>query len=284
MEKKFFDKPTTYVGEVNINVTDLDKSLAFYQHIIGLHILEQTNRKAVLTADGKTPLLTLEQPKNALPKKERTTGLFHFAILLPSRTDLANFLRHVAKEGAQLGASDHLVSEALYLNDPDGNGIEVYRDRSSNEWNWSDGQVAMSTEPLDANSLLAESDLEWTGLPEGTVMGHIHLHVANLKNTKKFYVDGLGFQVVTHYPGALFTSTGNYHHHIGLNIWNGENAVSPPENSVGLNWFSLIFPNNESREERISNLTNMGVTVKQENGTYIVKDPSENEIHLLLAD
>ena len=284
LEKEFFKKPTTYVGEVNINVTDLDKSLPFYQEIIGFSILEQTDRKAVLTADGKTPLLTLEEPENVLPKEGRTTGLFHVAILRPSRADLSSFLRHVAKAGVQLGASDHLVSEALYLNDPDGNGIEVYRDRPSNEWNWSNGQVAMSTEPLDANSLLAESDHEWEGLPKATVMGHIHLHVANLQNTETFYVDGLGFQIVTNYPGALFASTGNYHHHIGLNIWNGENAPAPAENSAGLNWYSLIFPDEKSREEKVKNLERAGASNKKETDAYIVKDPSENKIHLLLAD
>lgn len=283
MEKKFFDT-TTYVGEVNLNVTDLDKSLPFYQHVIGFNILEQTDMKTVLTADGKTPLLTLVQPSDPLPKEERTTGLFHFAILLPSRADLSSFLRHIAKAGDRLGASDHLVSEALYLNDPDGNGIEVYHDRPSSEWNWAEGQVSMSTEPLDADSLLAESDQEWAGLPEETVMGHIHLHVSNLKSTEEFYVGGLGFQVVTYYPGALFTSTGGYHHHIGLNIWNGKNVPAPAENSAGLNWYSLIFPDKESREEKVKNLEHAGISIQQENDAYIVRDPSENEIHLLLGD
>ncbi|WP_082684200.1 VOC family protein [Lentibacillus amyloliquefaciens] len=283
MENKFFEKPATYVGEVNINVTDLESSLSFYEQVIGFSVLEKTGDKAVLTADGKTPLLTLMQPKDVVPKEGRTTGLFHFAILLPSRADLSSFIKHVARAGARLGASDHLVSEALYLNDPDGNGIEVYHDRPSNEWSWSDGQVAMSTEPLDADSLVAESDKAWNGLPNGTVMGHIHLHVANLKSTKSFYIDGLGFQVVTNYPGALFTSTADYHHHIGLNIWNGENVPAPSENSVGLNWYSLVFPDEQSRGEKVKNLENQGVTVRKEHDAYIVKDPSENEIHMQLA-
>ncbi|SFE17659.1 catechol 2,3-dioxygenase [Lentibacillus persicus] len=284
MEKQFFEKPATYVGEVNINVTNLDKALSFYQEVIGFEVLEQSDQKAVLTADGRTPLLTLVQPADAMPKEGRTTGLFHFAILLPSRADLSSFIKHAARAGARLGASDHLVSEALYLNDPDGNGIEVYRDRPSNEWEWSDGQVAMSTEPLDADSLVAESDKEWNGLPAGTVMGHIHLHVANLQNTKTFYIDGLGFEVVTNYPGALFTSTADYHHHIGLNIWNGENVPAPSENSAGLNWYSLVFPDEQTREEKVKNLENQGVTVQKETNDYIVKDPSGNKIHMQLAD
>lgn len=157
MEKKFFQPPAVYVGEVSINVTNLESSLKFYQSTLGFKVLEQIGRKAILTADGKTPLLTLEQPVDVLPKEERTAGLFHFAILLPSRADLSKFLNHIVQTGTRLGASDHVVSEALYLSDPDGNGIEVYRDRLSSEWDWADGQVAMATEPLDGESLLAES-------------------------------------------------------------------------------------------------------------------------------
>lgn len=131
---KFHQKPNVYVEEVNINVKNLEYSLTFYQNIIGLQILEKTDRRAVLTTDGKAPILTLEQPEDVIPKVERTSGLYHFAILLPTRADLSVFLRHLLETGYPLGAADHYVSEALYLNDPDGNGIEVYRDRPSSEW------------------------------------------------------------------------------------------------------------------------------------------------------
>src|SRR5690606_4944413 len=133
------------------------------------------------------------QPENVQPKAGRTTGLYHFAILLPSRADLSAFLKHIIRAGVQLGASDHLVSEALYFSDPDGNGIEVYRDRPSNEWSWSNDQVKMVTDPLDGQGILMESNKEWNGLPADTVMGHIHLHVSHLDNTEDFYVNGLGF-------------------------------------------------------------------------------------------
>ncbi len=282
MEKKFFEEPVIYVGEVNINVTNLEKSLNFYQNIIGFNVLDQTDSKAVLTADGKKPLLTLEQPADVVPKEDRKTGLFHFAILLPSRADLSSFLNHIVQTGTRLGASDHYVSEALYLNDPDGNGIEVYRDRPSSEWSWSDGKVAMATEPLDGESLLAESKKEWNGLPNETVMGHIHLHVANLAETEKFYKNGLGFDIVTTYPGALFTSTGDYHHHIGLNVWNGEGAKAPSRNSSGLNWFTLVYPNEKVREETVGQLKQVGADVKQESYHYITQDPSGNTIQLIL--
>ncbi|MEC5425525.1 VOC family protein [Virgibacillus sp. C22-A2] len=284
MEKIFFEKPTTFVGEVTINVTNLDKALTFYQTIIGFKILKQTDSKAVLTADGITPLLTLIQPDDVIAKEGKTTGLFHFAILLPTRADLSAFLKHIIQTGTQLGASDHYVSEALYLSDPDGNGIEVYRDRPSSEWDWSDDQVAMATEQLDGEGLLAESNQEWNGLPSDTVMGHIHLHVADLEKTEEFYTKGLGFKVVTKYPGALFTSTGNYHHHIGLNVWNGVGAPPPKKNSAGLNWFTLIYPDEDARAKVVAQLGQLGASVVNEQDSMVVDDPSGNSIHLNVGE
>ncbi|PAV28274.1 glyoxalase [Virgibacillus profundi] len=280
MEKKFFEKPTIYVGEVNIKVTNMEKSLTFYKEIMGFDVLGQSERKAALTADGKTPLLVLEQPSGIMPKEERTTGLYHFAILLPSRADLSSFLKHMIQTRTRIGASDHYVSEALYLSDPDGNGIEVYHDRLASEWSWADGQVAMATEPLDGDGLLAESEKEWVSLPNDTVMGHIHLHVADLEKTREFYITGLGFKVVTNYPGALFTSTGDYHHHIGLNVWNGAGAKSPSKNSVGLNWFTLIFPDENTRDEAVNRLQKIGAEVKREADYVMTEDPSGNVIQL----
>jgi catechol 2,3-dioxygenase len=280
MEKKFFEQPTVFVGEVNINVTDIERSLDYYENIIGFKVLEKAAHRAVLTADGKTPLLTIEQPANVQAKEARTTGLYHFAILLPSREDLSAFLKHVIKAGVQLGASDHYVSEALYLNDPDGNGIEVYRDRPSKEWTWTSNQVVMATEPLDGEGLLSEGNLEWNDLPSETVMGHIHLHVSDLQSTEDFYVNGLGFDIATkNYPGALFASTGKYHHHIGLNVWNGVGAKAPARNSVGLNWYTLVYPSVEERQEvldRIGQLGNRALDLEN----YIVEDPSGNRIKL----
>lgn len=280
MEKKFFEKPAVYVGEVNINVTDLEKALTFYQNIIGFKVLKKTDRTAVLTANGKTPLLTLEVPADVLPKEERTTGLYHFAILLPSRSDLAAFLKHMIQVNPRIGASDHYVSEALYLSDPDGNGIEVYRDRPASEWSWTDGQVAMATEPLDAEDVLAESSKEWNGLPDNTVMGHIHLHVSDLTETEEFYINGLGFKVVTKYPGALFTSTGDYHHHIGLNVWNGIGAKAPAKNSAGLNWFTLVFPDEAGREAAVVRLQKIGAKINKGDNNVSTVDPSGNVIQL----
>jgi catechol 2,3-dioxygenase len=278
----FHQKPNIYVGEVNIKVKNLDSALTFYQSIMGFQVLEKTDRKAALTTDGKTTLVTLEQPENAISKEGRMSGLYHFAILLPSRADLSVFLRHFLGTGYPLGAADHYVSEALYINDPDGNGIEVYRDRPSKEWTWKNGLVDMATEELDGNSILAESDAEWKGLPEGTVMGHIHLHVGDLKKAEEFYTKGLGFEIVSHYPQALFLSTGRYHHHIAINTWQGVGAPASPQNSVGLNWYTLVFPDEAAREKTLHQLQQLGSPVQKETEYFVVSDPSGNQIRLLV--
>ncbi|GIO27296.1 VOC family protein [Ornithinibacillus bavariensis] len=287
MEKRFFQKPTIFVGEVNIKVLNIAKSLAFYQRVFGFAILEQSERKVVLSADGVQPLLILEQPEDIMAKVGRTTGLYHFAILLPRRADLANFLKHLIQtEGPsiRLGASDHYVSEALYFDDPDGNGIEVASDKPSMDWNWNNGHVDMATVALDASNLLAESDKDWDGIPKDTVMGHIHLHVADLEETENFYVNGLGFDIVTRYPGALFASTGGYHHHLGLNVWNGVGAPAPAANSVGLNWFTLVVPDEITKEKIIARLSEIGVSTETIGNSTVVKDPAGNQMQLRVSE
>lgn len=278
----FHQKPHTFVGELSINVMNLARSLTFYQDIIGFNILQKTERKVVLTSDSKTPLVTLVQPIEVTEKEMRTTGLYHFALLLPSRADLSRFLHHLLKKQYKFAASDHAVSEALYLSDPDGNGIEIYRDRPTSEWSWSGNDVKMVTEPLDYKSLLAESELSWGKLPSKSLIGHIHLHVKDLDEAENYYTDGLGFSLVSRYPGALFISTGKYHHHLGLNIWNGTNAPAPTENSVGLNWFSLVCADEETRKEKVKQLQQIGATVVKEKEDYLTVDPSGNHIYLTI--
>ncbi len=276
--------PNTFVAEVSIKVENIERSLAFYQEIIGFQILERNEKKAKLTANGKTTLLSIEQPENVIAKPQQTTGLYHFALLLPERSDLGRVLQHFIKLNVRIGAGDHLVSEALYLNDPDGNGIEIYSDRPSSSWNWNNNVVEMTTDPIDAQGILESGNGgAWEGLPAGTVMGHIHLQVAELQKIEEFYVKGLGFDVVARYgPQALFISTGKYHHHIGLNTWAGIGVPTPPVNSVGLNWYSLVLPNKETRNKTITNLEKIGATVHEENGIYITADPSGNRIRLLV--
>lgn len=278
----FHHEPITFVGRVHLKVQNLQRSLHFYQEVIGFKVLQQTERRADLTADGKTVLLSIEQPEGVLPLQGRTTGLYHFALLLPKRSDLAKIVEHLINMGIQLGSSDHLVSEALYLSDPDGNGIEIYRDRAPSEWNWQNGEVAMTVDPLNFVNLLAEGRQQsWKGLPAGTVMGHIHLHVSELRETEEFYTKGLGFEVVNRYGGqALFIADGKYHHHIGLNTWNGVGAPAPYPNSVGLESFTLMLANEKKRSEVVAQLRNLGASVMEDNGSFVTSDPSGNRIYL----
>ncbi|MGM8366632.1 VOC family protein [Virgibacillus sp. W0181] len=278
----FHKQPTTFVDQVNIKVQDIGRSLQFYRDVIGFEVLERSDYKAKLTTDGKNVLLSIEQPNNVVPKKRRTTGLYHFALLLPKRSDLANTVRHFVKIGLQFGSADHLVSEALYLSDPDGNGIEIYIDRDPSEWSWNNNEVDMTTDPLDFSNLLAERQQEvWGGLPADTVMGHIHLQVSELEKAEEFYIKGLGFEVVNRYgTQALFISHNNYHHHIALNTWAGIGVPTPPLNSVGLKSFSIILPDEKTRNNVVSKLKNIGATVTEDEGTFITYDPSGNCINL----
>ncbi|PIC62654.1 glyoxalase [Sporosarcina sp. P13] len=279
---KFHSKPNTFVGHVNIKVQDLDRSLTFYQEVLGFQILEQTDKTVKLTTDGKTSVLSIEQPDNVVPKQGKTTGLYHFALLLPKRSDLAEIVHHFMKIGFQYGSSDHLVSEALYLADPDGNGIEIYIDREPSEWTWINGEVAMAVDPLNFEDLLSVGKQQsWKGLPAGTVMGHIHLHVSELEKTEEFYSKGLGFEVVNRFGNqALFISTGKYHHQIALNTWAGVGAPTPPLNSVGLESFTIVLADEVARNNVIAQLKSIGASVTEENGSFITYDPSGNRIYL----
>ncbi len=280
----FHQKPSTFIELVELKVTNLEKSLHFYQEIMGFQVLEKQDNKIWLTADGNTALLSIEQPAKVTRKPEKTTGLYHFALLLPSRADLGAFLRHSIERNVRLGAGDHLVSEALYLNDPDGNGIEIYSDRPETEWNWEKGNVAMDTLPIDGPGILeAGQQTEWNGLPSETVMGHIHLQVSNIQEAQEFY-ELLGFEVVTPYPGALFMSTGKYHHHIGMNTWAGTGAEPAPKNSTGLEAFTIVYPSISDRQKAIDQLISNGISVEEENGYFLTKDPSQNRMKMVVKD
>lgn len=279
----FHQSPLTYVQAVTLQVTNLDRSLLFYQDVLGFTITEQTKHSAALSANGQDVLVQLEQPSDVQPKAARTTGLYHFALLLPNRADLARLLMHFTKLKIEVGGADHLVSEAIYLADPDGNGIEVYIDRNADEWTWHNGQVKMTVDPLQVDDIVVGvTDLEgWTGLPSDTVMGHIHLHVSEFGKIKAFYNDGLGFEVVSKLGSeALFVSTGNYHHHIGLNTWNGAGAPRPAKNSVGLQSYTIMLPSETVRDSTIAALKRVGAPVERTTDAVITEDPSGNRIHL----
>ncbi|MEQ6391150.1 VOC family protein [Bacillaceae bacterium S4-13-58] len=276
----FHLRPATFINHVTLKVQDLDRALQFYQNVIGFKVLKKTDSEAKLTANGTSTLLTLVQPDPIFPKERRRTGLYHLAILLPSRKDLANWLKHALEHQTPLqGASDHRVSEAIYLADPDGNEIEIYRDRPSEDW-LKNGEVSMDTLPLNAEELLTHVSVDgWNGLPIETVLGHIHLHVDDIPKARDFYVNLLGFDVVMSYGSqALFLSTNQYHHHIGLNTWNGVGVSAPSEHSVGMQDFTIQYPSKSSLGETIQRL---GERVETLSGVTYTTDPAGNHIKLV---
>ncbi|MFD1737299.1 VOC family protein [Bacillus salitolerans] len=279
----FHEKPNTFVNLVELKVSNLARSLDFYQTIIGLKVLQKTDSSAVLTVNGVSPLLTIIEPVDIIAKQPRTSGLYHFALLLPNRKELAKVFKHLIELNVLLGSADHLVSEALYLTDPDGNGIEMYADRPANTWSWENNLVKMASVQLDSRGILSElEDKEWDYLPDSTILGHIHLHVSNLEEAAEFYTNGLGFHIVSHYPQALFMSSGGYHHHIAINTWNGEGAASPKDNSVGLQSYRIVYPSEIERLHVLEQLHKLGATVTQKNNSYLTIDPSGNKIQLAI--
>ncbi|WP_075619301.1 VOC family protein [Paenisporosarcina indica] len=234
------------LGHLTLQVQSIETQLAFYQQMFGLHILTKTDTHVTLSADRVHPLLILQTGENVIIKPARTTGLYHFALLVPGREDLAYVINHLIQLGIRFdGASDHLFSEAFYLTDPEGNGIEIYRDLPRNEWPRSaNGELLAATNPIDFQGIIATLDptREWNGFPEGTVLGHMHLHVSDLAQADQFYLHTLGFEEITRLQdSALFMSVGGYHHHIATNLWQGKGAPLPPANATGLLEYSLIL-------------------------------------------
>ncbi|WP_274308096.1 VOC family protein [Solibacillus daqui] len=265
MAKHFHKKPNLYSSHVQLKVSNLARSIEYYTTIIGFKVLKQTETEAFLTTDGQTSLVSLVEVPNASPLQRGFTGLYHFALLLPSRKDLGNIVQHFVNLNIRIGAADHDVSEALYLNDPDGNGIEIYIDRDESEWTWFDGeQVHMVTEQLNFQPILAAADGKWDGLPTGTVMGHVHLSVASIEKSEQFYANVLDYNVVTRYGAqALFISTGKYHHHFGLNTWNSNNGHAPTEDMVGLKSFTVVLKDVAYAETVKQSLLDNGYLVEQ---------------------
>lgn len=279
--------PESRLGPVALTVSDLERSLRFYTNVIGFKLLHQVRNTAWLGTEQNKPSLVLTGQPDASPKQRHTTGLYHFAILVPSRADLARSLHQLAETRYSLrGASDHLVSEALYLADPDGNGIEIYADRPRAEWPRRNGKLQMATEPLDLDSLMAEleqDDTSWAGLPEQTQIGHVHLHVTDLDEAATFYGKVLGFDIMSRYgPSALFVSAGGYHHHIGLNTWAGRGAPPPPSEAVGLRYFTIVLPDEAARRRLLAHLQDVGVSFSEEGDVIALRDPSHNSIQVIV--
>jgi catechol 2,3-dioxygenase len=239
----FFDMSTApmHVDKVRLKVRDLDVVSGFYQTVLGLSAMTKDGCEATL-GTGRTPLVVLEADPALAPGDRRQAGLFHTAFLMPTRADLARWLGHVAEARVPLqGASDHIVSEAIYLADPEGNGIEVYADRPVSRWRGAEGRIEMSTDPLDVQDLLAAGGgTSWTGFPEDGSIGHVHLQVGGTATADRFYRDILGFDVTVDYPGASFYGSGGYHHQLAGNVWNSRGAAPRPKDMAGLDTVEII--------------------------------------------
>ena len=276
----------TRMGAVHLTVSSLARSLEFYRESIGLDVLGESADRATLGA-GPTRLLELVEVPGAQPAPGRT-GLFHFALLLPDRRSLARWVAHAVRTRVRLaGASDHFVSEAIYLSDPDRHGIEIYADRPRELW---EGEVAerMGTDPLDLDGLLGELDdpetAAFDGQPGDTAMGHVHLQVAQIPPSIDFYRDLLGFGLMAEYGGqAAFLSAGGYHHHVGANTWRSGGAGAPPPGAAALRHFEIVLPDTAARDRLAERIAASGVTVEEHSDGPLVRDPSSNALTLLAS-
>lgn len=279
MPTTFHQKPNLFIQNVTLKVSNLSRSIDFYTEIIGFRVLQQEEGRVTLTADGQHALITLVEVPNAQFVRG-ATGLYHFALLLPSRKDLGNLIQHFIQKNVQIGAGDHDVSEALYLSDPDGNGIEMYIDRPADTWKWDlNGQVYMTTDPVQFQSVLREADGTWSGLPIDTVMGHIHLSVRNLQESEDFYTSLLDYAVVSRYGGqALFISTGGYHHHIGLNTWHSEGAEALPKDAVGIQSYTVQLPDQDYAVNLKKRFVEQNMEIKEQENIFSIIEPNGIEV------
>ena len=271
-----------HIGRAHLRVADLERSLAFYRDVLGMRVVRQEGGLVTLTAGGdaepsaggpgtsepaRRELLVLREVPGLArrPQRPRTTGLYHVALLVPSRGALGRALLGLHAAGYPLrGASDHAVSESLYLDDPDGNGLEIYADRPRSAWQWQNGQVYITTEPMDIDGVVAAAGepAPWRGLPHGTVVGHVHFTVSALGPAAAFYRDVVGFDEVARIPARnpslVGVSAGGYHHHLNLNTWAGEGAPPDSDRQAGLDAWELVVPDAAARRALIDRLAAAG--------------------------
>ena len=275
----------TALGPVHLLVSNLERSLEYYQHVLGFRAEQRGDDRAVLTADGDTrPLVMLHTRPGVTRARRGAFGLYHFAILLPDRPALGRFAAHLAAQNIRVGMADHLVSEALYLSDPDELGIEVYADRPPETWQYRDGELAMTTDPLDINDVIASSHgATWNGLPKDTTIGHVHLHVGDLRLAEAFYHRALGFdKTVWSYPGALFLSAGGYHHHLGTNVWSP--GPAPSESHARLLEWEIAVPSPEDVMRGARSVRDAGYAVDDAEDGVRLTDPWGTAVRLHTAN
>lgn len=275
--------PATNIGEVALAVADLERAIMFYRDALGFAVLQRDAASAALGV-GQRALLRVSARAGAQPAPRHATGLYHVAILVPSRADLGRWLRHWLELGYPLpGQADHSVSEALYLSDPDDNGIEIYRDRPRDTWHWDDGQIRMATDPLDITGLLrdgARDGAAWGGMADGTRLGHVHLQVGDIDQAEAFYHGVLGFDVVARMPGALFVSAGGYHHRLAMNTWHSRGSGPAPSGASGLRYFTLELPSDDARAAVLARVREAGITLAQTGDGLAIHDPWQDTIIL----
>ena len=278
--------PPPHIGRVALAVADIERSIGFYTDVIGLTLLAREGDDAQMGAGTETLLLLHGQA--GLSRVRRATGLYHFALLLPSRADLGDALQHYVAVNAPIsGFADHAVSEAIYLTDPDGHGIEVYRDRPRNEWAFANGQLRMTTDPIDFEGVVGAATGQargsaWRGLPPGTMMGHVHLQVAQIEATERFYIDLIGLDLVIRYgPSATFLAANGYHHHLGANVWAGVGLPPAPDNAARLLWYEIRQPDGAAIDAIAARLETASYAHERDTTGLRVVDPSG--IQLLLT-
>jgi catechol 2,3-dioxygenase len=275
---------STHLGRVRLQVADLERSLVFYGDVLGMRVIRRDTDSVSLGPHGEDrEIVHLRQLRSAKPVPRRgLLGLYHFAILLPDRPSLGRFVAHLAEIGVYAGMSDHLVSEAVYLTDPDGLGIEVYADRPRDAWRYDERQLQMATNHLDVDDLVRSARGErWSGMPRGTVLGHVHLYVDDIDKAESFYHDALGFdKVVWSYPGALFMSAGGYHHHLGTNTW-AKGAPRATDADARLLEWEIVVPVRKHAEQAAQNVIAAGYEAKAENGEWILTDPWGTNLRLV---
>jgi catechol 2,3-dioxygenase len=266
---------STHIGRVRLQVSDLARSIAYYEKVLGLRVIRRTEDVAELGPHGadNVVLELKERPGAKQVPRRGLLGLYHFAVLLPDRAALGRFIEHLAEIGAYAGMSDHLVSEAVYLTDPDGLGIEVYADRPRDSWRAIDRQITMTTKPLDVASVVESAGgRKWDGMPAGTTIGHVHFYVADVDEAARFYHAGLGLdKIVWNYPGALFMSAGGYHHHVGVNTWAAGAGPATDDDARLIDW-ELILPDAASVDLAAVSIESAGFPVKRDDGAAVATD------------
>ena len=277
---------STYVGKVRLAVSDLEAAIGFYSGVIGLAVLNRDGNLAQLGPHGSAQiLLELE----ALPGVQpilygKRLGLYHTAFLLPTREDLSSFVQHLRKLRVPFAAGDHLVSEAIYLTDPDGLEVEVYADRPRDTWSYSGSQLRMGTQAVNFASLPAVAPDCWQGAPAGTTVGHMHFYIGDVERAASFYHSGLGLDIMVQIPSALFTSAGGYHHHVGLNVWAAGSPVASETDARLLSW-ELVLPDSAEVSKAAKSLRANGFTESQyPDGTTTITDPWGITVALVLED